>query len=676
VINRALSALLATFRSKRRHRDGLRFCRPELVALEERAVPAVIFNEREPNDTQATGNVITLPATQVLEIRGGLSVGTDEDWFKFTLAQRAGVFFDIDSRETKLSTGLDTFLTLYDKNGTQIVQNDNGYDFDTGYPAPNATPDSTSADSALYEELAAGTYAVRVSGTGGTGAYRLRISADRKFGNTIPALNSRPGAKATIFLDFNGHQATDVWGSYTAGPVDLNGNTSEIGPGERMFIRNVWRIIAEDFSPFNINVSTNYSGPIADKVAIRAVITSSAPSIIGEQSGLLGIAILNGFSKGGVSDSTFFTFVGEHTALNFGGGESGDLVGMPVEVADTTSHEGGHAFGLEHFENISTAIMEFSSSKMERATWHKGMTRNEQGSPPPHLQDDIAVLANGQNGFGLRADDFGNTIGAARVLTAAGRTYAARGVIRTTSDRDFFRFRATAGGPTVITANVDEYINDLNITLRVFNRAGALVATANPANSFDGSVSLNLAPADYYVQVTSNGVAGSVGQYSLTIRVPTPPGGGGGGGGGGVPPGPAPIPPRFTPNRNDNNETSSQAANLGTVLVGTQGMNALAITRSPTGLPDYDWYRFRPQRNGRLTVSTEVNSGGPLQLMVFRRVGNNLILVGKRTIGGGQTGRVSFTARRGEQLYVQVKGATIFPGFLAMGTYDLRFSLA
>ena len=182
-------------------------------------------SEVEPNDTAATANIVTLPSTGALIVSGGISTAADVDYYRFTLAARSGVFFDIDSRETGLSTTLNSVLDLLDAAGTTIDSNDNGFDFDTGLPAQNAQPTTTSADSALYADLAPGTYLIAVSSAGNTtGNYQLRITADSSYTNAPPALNSNPTAAATIYLDFDGHSSSsDAWA--TSNGACLHGST-------------------------------------------------------------------------------------------------------------------------------------------------------------------------------------------------------------------------------------------------------------------------------------------------------------------------------------------------------------------------------------------------------------------------------------------------------------------
>src|SRR5207247_10230633 len=128
------------------------------------------------------------------------------------------------------------------------------------------------------------------------------------------------------------------------------------------------------------------------------------------------------------------------------------------------------------------------------------------------------------NVCGYRPEDHGNTTATATPLVISGTVYSASGVISQIGvDSDFFAFVATSGGNTTIRAEVDDYLNDLNAVVRLYDASGNLLATANPSNSFDAQLVASLANGVYFVEVASAGGNGEAGQYTLTITVPTPP---------------------------------------------------------------------------------------------------------------------------------------------------------
>jgi large repetitive protein len=514
-------------------------------ALEDRTVPTTI-PEVEPNDTFAlpqvvssipTGDILTTPANDWLTIQGSITGpsggATNLDYYKFTLTQRAGVFFDIDAPGSHPEGGLQTGLRLFDGNNTQISFNDFGYDFEEFSVPETAILAPEWEDSALYADLQPGTYAIQVRAWNfRPGNYDLRILADATYASSPPVFNSNPTATDTLYMDYNGHSAAagqERWNSqqaYTALPYDFSGNASEWSPGERLAIRNTWQALADDYSPFNINITT--AAAPATMVAgqsLRMVITNSNGSIIGQpSSGLAGIAWLDVYGDDLHEWRTSFVFSGAmpNSLFQGDGGLSGDIVAKAHEIGATAAHEFGHNLNLRHYQAqasegpgtvLPKAIMAWSNQGVDKTRWAKGTTYNQgQGSI---FQDDMAVIANTFNTFGYRADDHAATTGTATALTAIGNTYTATGIIAQVTDADWFR--VSAFGATTITVDVSDFSANLDVVLRLRDSTGTVVATANPANAIDATISQTLAAGTYYLDVQGTGLDGIAGQYSLRV---------------------------------------------------------------------------------------------------------------------------------------------------------------
>lgn len=91
-------------------------------------------------------------------------------------------------------------------------------------------------------------------------------------------LHSRPGANKIIYLDFVGHTVTRTpWnsgGTFTVAPYDTDGNPSTFSNSEHADIQDIWRRVAEDFAPFDVDVTTE--APTPDKIFAS---TSTTPSM-------------------------------------------------------------------------------------------------------------------------------------------------------------------------------------------------------------------------------------------------------------------------------------------------------------------------------------------------------------------------------------------------------------
>lgn len=514
--------------------------RPAVEMLEARLAPAV-FIEAEVNDTFATANVVniatgdilTMPANDWLIISGSIDPAADVDVYQFTIGADSGVFFDIDAQNvdnegTPLSS-LDSFVEVFDAGMVAVPggSNNNGFDFQ-GFPVPpGATAATASPDSSLYLDLLAGTYYVRVTSSGAatSGGYELRLLADDSYTTTVPLFNSMPTAVDTLYLDFTGHASvSDAWttrdtdpgvpvvpnGPYVADPFDFNADDTEYSPAERLAIRNIWRIVAEDYSPFRINVSTSAAIGAINGVGFQMVITNSDSSIIGEPPGLLGISFLNSYASG-TDDNVAFTFADSFTT--YAGNPSGVIMARALEQGGTVSHEFGHALGLKHFapSGAINRIMSTTGLGLRRGRWAFGVNVDNA------IQDDMAVISNSTNTFGYRVDDYGNSIATTSLATTAPGGYRNVGIIERITDRDVFRF--TGAGPTRINVDVDDYVNNLDIQVRLLNAAGGQLAISADPISFDGEIVFpSLPQGTYYVEVRGTGADGDAGGYTLTIR--------------------------------------------------------------------------------------------------------------------------------------------------------------
>lgn len=483
--------------------------------LEPRFVPSS-FAEIESNNTVATANTVIVPTFNVLTasptdwltIDAAIGSLADRDYFRFTLNQAATLFLDVDSRDTHLSTTLDSVLDVYDSTGQQLIASNNqGYDFDGFVPPTAPVSSAASPDPALALELAPGTYLARMTSflNATSGTYKLRLLADSTTG--IPANSSRPGAAVTLFLDFNGHVGNDDWGLYTANSFDLTGQTSVTSAAERMAIDEMWRIVAEDFAPFDVNVTTIDPGSPAIGNVYQLVLTTSSPSIIG-QSGLpRGMAIPVSFTS--PATDTGFVFV--NSFGDYLGGISGRMVAAAIEMANESSRQFGVAVGLHNYGGLNSqpiGIMQSPDSGLSRATWSAGLTHS--GEFPVVSQNDVAALAAG--GVPLRPDDHGDTLATATVMAGSTITGFIGDAL---NDKDVFQFPAMQGDYTV-NVDVDPWAGNADLQLRVFNSAGLFLIASDPPDSFGLSLTFYVpSPSNYYFEVRSHGQPGAIGSYQL-----------------------------------------------------------------------------------------------------------------------------------------------------------------
>ncbi|HVK07937.1 MAG TPA: tandem-95 repeat protein [Gemmataceae bacterium] len=351
-------------------------------------------------------------------------------------------------------------------------------------------------------------------------------------------LHSRPSATRKIHLDFDGHSTTSPgWnGGNTINslPFDLNGNGSTWSDTEHERIQRIWQRVVEDFSPFDVDVTTEdpgtsgltYSGSGDTTWGVRVVISPTDEWYPGAG----GVAYVGTFRWQSSIERPCFVFP--------------DRLGPNDEkfVAEAISHEVGHTLGLSHDGRTSPAegyyqghatsgmpswapIMGVGYSRTV-VQWSKGEYANAN-----QTQDDLAIITGGNNGTPYRPDDAGNTVGTATAATVNGTTLSAAGVIERSSDVDVWSFTSGSGS---VSFTFTPWVNspNLDVQARLLNSVGTELAASNPTNALNASITFNLpAQGTYYLAIDGVGVGtattgytdyGSLGHYTIAGTIVAP----------------------------------------------------------------------------------------------------------------------------------------------------------
>ena len=350
-------------------------------------------------------------------------------------------------------------------------------------------------------------------------------------------LHSKPGAQRVIYLDFNGHTTTgSAWkpgGTIVAPPFDLDGTVSTaFSSTELNRIQGIWQRVAEDFAPFNVDVTTEEPAPdLLNRTSsqdqfygARAVITNSS---IGICSGCGGIAYVGVFNWVSSSNPAYY----QPAWVFYNSLASGD----EKSVAEAISHEVGHNLGLSH---DGTSTEGYYAGQGSGATgwapimgvgyyqnvvqWSKGEYKDANNP-----EDDLAVIQS--FGAPLKVDAVGNTRETASPLggTTGGGTVTVNtgGVIETRSDVDVFSF-TSGGGPLKITVNPGLRSPNMDIAMELLNTAGNVIATSNPATELNASLNATLSPGSYFLRIDGVGYGNpattgysdyaSIGRYTIS----------------------------------------------------------------------------------------------------------------------------------------------------------------
>ncbi|MDR1805895.1 MAG: hypothetical protein LBQ80_03880 [Clostridium sp.] len=340
-------------------------------------------------------------------------------------------------------------------------------------------------------------------------------------------LHSKPDSNYTIYLDFDGHvTAGTYWNDYYTGglPIttpayDLNSNPSDFSKTERLYIQYIFERVAEDYAPFDVDVTTEEpdierlkkTNEADTEYGVRVAIGGDCTDWYGNMVG--GVAFRNSFTY--PIDAPCFVF-------------SVRLTNVEKYVAEACSHEVGHTLGLTHDgktdgteywagTNGYSAIMG-SSYTQALTQWSKG-----EYADANNQEDDLAIIA---SKIPYNTDDYGDNPLDATALPLAGGT--TNGLISTTDDVDVFSFTIKGNGSLTLNLT-DPYMaaDATNLDAKVTISSTALAAdiVLDDQSSLGASYSGTLAAGTYFIAVEGTGKEGvysdygSLGRYVLTTAI-------------------------------------------------------------------------------------------------------------------------------------------------------------
>jgi len=291
-------------------------------------------------------------------------------------------------------------------------------------------------------------------------------------------LESKPGSSKTIYLDVLGDTITGTaWNntygaSLTFEPYSIDSTVdTNFSDAELTEIQKIWQSVAEDYAPFDVNVTLKDPGAAAiDRTSsadtvygTRALITNGGT--VYTQCGCGGIAYVGVFNTSGSNHNYY------QPALVFSNGTSknGKYIG------EATAHEVGHNFGLNHDGTASSGYYTGSApwAPIMGASYYHPVSQWSKGEYPGanNQQDDLAQIATGAP---VRADE-----DASGPLALANNS-SANSIITSAADTDRYTF--SAAGTTTVNVGTTTF-GDLDVQLRILDSNGVEVASANPATA-------------------------------------------------------------------------------------------------------------------------------------------------------------------------------------------------
>ncbi len=468
--------------------------------------------------------------------RGIIETNNDVDVFTFTTAATSVNInidvLDLRARFNAVTEGanLDPVLTLRDEFGNILGTSDTPGDDLTGNISASV-PDGTYfievGNGGEYGNL--GEYSVTVGG----------VNTLPSFNNPV-ALNSNPNAPIDLHLAFAGGFIADgeaILANRTVGQgqrgfpaYNTDADPTSFSPTELDEIEEIWARVAEDFAPFNVNVTTQNPGSLVDGQSMRVIIGGNGAVFGG---GLTQLAVTDAFSDAAASNvglafplniSAGSAQQAQHVAYNVSSA-AGVMLGLGAHPLYDAG--GNQIAALDPGTNIVGPILGAPDNSL-RDIWVNAPGPIDAGT----FQDDIAVITSAANRVLVRTDDHGNdqTV-ASRISIGAGDDFAT-GVIESINDVDVFEFSTLAAMATISVQGLDLTTqfpgvpnpgSNLDPVLELLDGTGAVLAShdasgSGTANDLTATVTADLPAGTYFVRISNRGEYGNLGQYTVTIE--------------------------------------------------------------------------------------------------------------------------------------------------------------
>jgi len=332
----------------------------------------------------------------------------------------------------------------------------------------------------------------------------------------VPVYSSYPSATSVLFLDFDGHTVTNTAWNYN-GPIICGASGLD-----NTKITEIFNRVAEDYRPFNINITTDSTKYLAAPVASRMrVIVTTSWEWYGSAGG---VAFVGSYTWG--DNTPCFVF---SSLLNFNS----------KNISEAAAHEAGHTLSLYHQSVYNASCVMTSAYNYGQGSgeigwapimgvgYYQNLTLWHNGPNPygcTNYQNELTVLTT-VNGFGFRTDDHSATFAGATNAAFVSNQFSVNGVVEQNTDQDMIKFTQPESGQFQLSAvphnvGTGNSGSDLDLQVTLYNSAQAQLNVFNPGTLLSSVIDTNLNAGVYYLKIEGKGniyapAYASLGSYSL-----------------------------------------------------------------------------------------------------------------------------------------------------------------
>lgn len=373
--------------------------------------------------------------------------------------------------------------------------------------------------------------------------------------NGVFKLHSKSGSTNVIYIDFDGHVIENTSWNTVAGSTSLkakafnvDGDSNSFTDSEKRQIAEIWYQVAEDFAPFNVDVTTEAPakfGPTTGHILITSKTDTDGKFMPYPDTG--GVAYVDVWGEPNYEPYYSPALVYYDNLANYF-----------EYIAIVASHEMGHNLGLSHdgFNNGVSSYEYYAGYAVSGLSWgpimgapygaNVAQWSKGEYTGATQLQDDIAIMT---GYLGIRSDDHDSTgtLPSSLSMDASGQIIATnpendptnsvpdnKGIIESRIDIDYFAFNTESGQITITATPAWEAFYDdlsksggnLDIKLTLLTESGTALAKSDPAVQTDATINTTVSTGRYLIAVEGVGDTalpytdyGSMGQYFISGSV-------------------------------------------------------------------------------------------------------------------------------------------------------------
>ena len=591
-----------------------------------------VFNSTPPGAT--FGTAINLTAGDPIE--GVISTGLEADYYKYIATTTGSVNFAMNAIS---NSGVDTYLTIYNSNFTEIARND-----DSNGTRNSFIPLNVNSNAIYY---------IKATAYGsGTGAYRISANnSDNQ--NTSPGASFATAINLTTTAPITGAISTALEADYYKYLAAATGgvtfemtaiNNSGVDTYLTIYNSDFIEIAQDDDSGIGLNSLVSIS---VSANAIYYLKATAYGSGTGDYQ--VSATVQTNDDVGGSVDATatLLSFTGNVASQSKTIGAAMDVdvfrltadVEGIFEIAVTPSNASTLAPVIEVIGNDGTTLLEFSSANagvsafalpfltLGQQVYVRVSGTGSTGDYTLQVTKPAAIVDFYANNYSTATSSLPVGIITLSPGTNSGSLTNANMVIESATDVDVFSFTTNRSGPIQVSvskevgSNLDTIVSILDASGNVFEFNDDSNGTTNSTVVFQGDNNTL-----YYIRVS--GYGGTTGQFDISVTDLTP--------------------------------TVAETDGTGTDLTHATDLTFVANSASFQGnissAGDQDFFSITASSSGVLTISLAAEASSGLDTYLYLYNSDKVLILEDDDSGSGLNSSISINVLTGQTYYLQASG--------------------